>query len=88
MSNQALNAIEQMWLPSAEARADMTLAQLEVQKDALRRALKRLENVQPCCNTCSRFDFVKTCNLHGEIPREFVSAIGQCPDWAFDAIPF
>lgn len=87
-SAKSMATTKALWQPMSAPEAGMSRAQLLVQRDALRRALKRLEEVKPCCNTCSRFDFVHTCELHGHVPPEFFGAIDQCEDWSFDAIPF
>lgn len=83
-----IQAIEALWKPSSEPKDGMTRTQLEVQRDALRRALRRLDDIRPCCNTCANFDFVKTCKLHGEIPHEFFNTPDQCSDWRFEFTPF
>jgi hypothetical protein len=74
--------------PAPEDGEGMTLQQLQVQRDALRKALKRLDDIHPCCDTCSRFDFHRKCSMHGEIPAEFRQVVGECPDWRHDQCPF
>jgi hypothetical protein len=88
MTTKALQTAAALWKPSAEPRDGMTRAQLHVQRNALRTALRRLDDIQTSCNTCRHFDFVKTCSLHGEVPPEFISTPEQCDDWAFESIPF
>lgn len=73
--------------PAADGEG-MTLTQLHVQREALRKALKRLDDIHPCCDTCSRFDFHRQCEMHGEIPAEFRQVVGECPDWRHDGVPF
>lgn len=85
---KSMQTLEAQWKPGSEAAEGMTLRQLEVQRDALRKALKRLDEIKPCCDTCNQFDFLRTCKKHGEIPPEFRQVIGECPDWQFDHVPF
>lgn len=85
---RSLAELEAQWKPAAAAPDGMTLDQLKAQREALRTALRRLDDIQPCCLSCARFDFGKTCTLHGEVPHEYHQAIGQCPDWLHDGIPF
>jgi len=88
---KSLATMQALHKPASTPAADgegMTLGQLQVQRDALRKALKRLDDIRPCCDTCSRFDFHRQCSQHGEIPDEFRQAVGECPDWLFDNIPF
>lgn len=85
---RSLAELEAQWKPAAVVPNGMNLEQWKVQRDALRTALRRLDDIQPCCITCSRFDFHKLCTLHGEVPHEYHRAIGQCPDWLHDNVPF
>lgn len=85
---KSIAQLEAQWKPSSEAKDGMSLAQLHVQRDCLRRALKKLDDIRPCCNTCGQFDFVRTCKLHGEVPDEYRNVVGECPDWTYDFIPF
>lgn len=82
-----MGTLQQLWKPTATAVAGTTLQQLQIQRDALQKALKDLDAIKPCCMSCQQFD-VGGCKLHGEIPAEFQKVEGECPDWRYDAIPF
>jgi len=85
---KSMATLEAQWKPGSEAKDGTTLQQLEIQRDALRKALKKLDDIRPCCDTCEKFDFVRVCTQHGEIPLEFRSVVGECPDWTLSYIPF
>ena len=85
---RSLAELEAQWKPKAQTPDGMTLEQLQAQRAALRTALRRLDDIQPCCMTCKRFDFLRTCSKHGEVPYEYQRAIGECPDWVHDGVPF
>ena len=87
-SAKSLDTLQAMWKPGSTACEGMTVHQLQVQRDALRKALERLDAIRPNCDSCSRFDFHKLCSKHGEVPAEFRHADGECADWVFDHIPF
>jgi len=87
MTAKSMQTLQQLWKPTATADAGCTLQQLQVQRDALRQALGRLDAIKPCCMSCQQFD-LGLCKQHGEIPKEFQTAEGECPDWLYDAIPF
>jgi hypothetical protein len=47
----------------------------------------QLEINKPRCGSCDRFDLVKgTCNLHGEVPKEYRWQPSECGEWV--RIPF
>ncbi len=88
---KSLATMQALHKPGPAPAADdegMTLEQLQAQRAALRTALKRLDDIHPCCDTCSRFDFHRQCSKHGEIPQEFRQVVGECPDWRHDGVPF
>lgn len=84
---RSMQTLEKLWAPSSTPERGCTLAQLLIQRDALRQSLHRLETIKPCCLSCEQFD-LGACKLHGEIPVEFQKVEGECPDWRYDAIPF
>lgn len=84
---RSMQTLQQLWTPASTAERGCTLEQLQVQRDALRKALARLDDIKPCCMSCDQFD-LGTCRVHGDIPAEFQRVEGQCPDWRYDAIPF
>ena len=85
---RSLAELEAQWKPQAEVPDGMTLDQLTAQRAALRSALRRLDDIQPCCLSCSRFDFLKHCTKHGEVPYDYQRVVGECPDWVHDGVPF
>lgn len=65
----------------------MTLAQFVATRETLRAALAKFEVVKPCCGSCTHFS-MGTCELHGDVPKEFQEALEQCAEWMYDNVPF
>lgn len=88
----AMDTLRALWAddadtPGLQARG-VSLPQLRVQREALARALAAVDAIKPCCHSCDRFD-LGSCQHHGApVPSDFQEAIGKCPDWAYDGIPF
>jgi hypothetical protein len=88
---KSMDTLQKLYKPAgSEPVEGMTLAELDVQKAALRGALGRLEAIKTNCHHCKLFT-MDVCELHGAVPVEFAKktdALDQCPDWRYDAIPF
>ena len=77
----------QLWSPGSDADAGATAQQIAVQRDALTKSLARLNAIKLNCCSCQQFD-MGACKTHGQIPKEFQTVEGECPDWRYDGIPF
>jgi hypothetical protein len=69
------------------APAGMTAAELNVQREALRTALRKLEVIQVHCASCKEFE-LGVCARHGNVPVSFQKSVDECDDWTYDGIPF
>ncbi|MFM6996941.1 MAG: hypothetical protein ACKOXL_07600 [Limnohabitans sp.] len=87
-SAAAMHTVRELWKPTNPAHDGMTRAQLDQHKADLQRVVKLLNEIRPCCGTCTRYDFAKLCSLHGEVPHEFKYEANDCPDWAYQFVPF
>lgn len=91
MSTAAMKTLRALWAPDDAAPLQargVTLVQLRVQRDALALALAAIDRIKPCCHSCDMFD-LGHCQRHdSEVPADFQEAAGQCPDWAYDGVPF
>lgn len=72
---------------AAEPTENMTLAQWQARRAALAASLAAYDRARPTCRTCKHFS-MGTCELHGDVPKEFQLTPEACESWAYDAIPF
>ena len=64
-----------------------SMGQLQVQRDALTSALRRIDVIAANCGHCMHFE-LGTCALHGDVPIAFQKTSGECDDWRYDGVPF
>jgi len=84
---QSIAQTAELWAPSSTAREGASQVQIVVQRDALAKALGRLQAIKFNCEHCAKFQ-MEACDMHGPIPREYIKTEAGCPDWAYDGVPW
>lgn len=66
----------------------MNIVSLNVQREALRKELTRLDAIKPGCGNCNHYQ-LERCDVYGEVPPgDWFKGPIDCPEWQFDALPF
>jgi hypothetical protein len=66
----------------------MTLIELQVTKQALRRQLDEYERITPSCMTCQHMDAGLCAKFNAQPPAEWKAGPVDCAEWIHDGIPF
>ena len=82
---QSMATYQALWKPLEEG---LTADELEATRKRLRDALARAELIKTNCHNCQHFSLDRCGKHDADVPVEFQTSEGQCPDWRFDGIPF
>lgn len=66
----------------------MTLTELTVTKDALRKQLQEYEQIKPNCINCTKYTHDKCEQFDASPPNSWKIGPVQCEHWVWDQIPF
>lgn len=66
----------------------MNRVELKTFRESLERQLKTIGDVEPVCARCEHFSAQRICSKFGAVPEDQIYIDFNCPEWAFDGVPF
>lgn len=84
---KSIDTVRMFWRPVEAVPSGAGLADVQMLRESIESAQKLLSRVLTTCHDCQRWD-IDSCELYGEVPKDFQKQAGACPEWRYDGMNF